>query len=336
VKVSIQDLAKSLGVSPSTVSRALNDMPGVGEEMRAKIRKMAREMGYLPDLAARSLVTGATGNIGLFVPRGLLFMMSNPFFAEVMQGVSDVLDDLGYNYVLSTSPKQYRRLFRTRVVDGIILFALRLGDPYVEELEKGSVPSVIVGSYRSSVKMLSVRPDDYQGVYDAVRYLVSMGHRRIGLLNGPLSSFKSVGCLDGYRRALLESEIDEDHEITLCGEFVPEWGLEGARILLENSDRPSAIVCANDLIASGVYAAAKELGLKIPEDLSVVGFGDFPVAKFMTPTLTTIRTPLREMGTEAGRMLLESVKGGLVEEHSVLFPTSLVPRESVKTISQLD
>jgi len=293
-------------------------------------------MGYVPDLAARSLVTRTTGNIGLFVPRGLLFVMSNPFFAQVMQGISEVLDDLGYNYILSSSPKQYRKLFRTRLVDGIILFALRLGDPYVEELEKGSIPAVIVGSYRPTVQMLSVRPDDYQGTYDAVRYLASMGHKRIALLNGPLSSFKSVGCLDGYRKALMENDLDEDHEMTLCGEFVPEWGYEGARTLFERSVRPTAIVCANDLIAQGVYKAAAEAGLRIPDDVSVVGFGDFPFASYMTPSLTTIHTPLREMGAEAAKVLLGLMKGGTIPEYKALFATSLVTRGSVSAISRSD
>lgn len=330
MKVKIIDLAKSLGTSTSTVSRALNDAPGVSEELRAKIVKAARDMGYMPDQGARNLVKRTTGNIGLYVPRGLFFVMSNPFFAQVLLGISDVIDDMGYNYILSTSPLQHRKMFRTNLVDGIIMFALRLGDPYIRELEEGGFPSVIVGSYNPSVDMPAVRPDDYQGMYAAVNHLAEMGHKKIALLNGPLSSFKSVACLDAYRRSLMEHELDDIYEKAVSGEFVAEWGLEGANTLFNEKDRPSAIACANDLIAMGVYRAAHERGLKIPDDISVVGFGDFPSAVYLSPSLTTVHTPMREMGYEAAKVLVEKMKGTSSAEHKALFQTSLVVRESVR------
>lgn len=329
MRVTIGDIAESLGIAPSTVSRALNGAPGVGDELRSKIAAAARERGYMPDSAARNLVKRTTSSVGLYVPRGLLFMMSNPFFAQVMEGISEVMDGLGYNYILATSPAQYRKLFRTHIVDGVVLFALRLGDPYVSELQSGGIPSVVVGSYNPMVDMPSVRPDDSQGMYDAVSYLVSRGHKRIALLNGPLSSFKSVACLDAYRKVLMENELDEDYETAMCGEFVAEWGAEGAKTLLKQDKRPTAIACANDLIAMGVCRAAHECGLRVPDDLSVIGFGDFPAASYMTPSLTTVHTPLREMGIEAARVLLALMKGGTESEYRKVFATSLMVRESV-------
>lgn len=329
MKVKIKDLANTLGTSPSTVSRALNDSPGVGQELREKIAKTARDMGYMPDQGARNLVKRTTGNIGLYVPRGLFFVMNNPFFAQVMQGISDVIDDMGYNYILSTSQLQHRKMFRTNLVDGIIMFALRLGDPYIRELEKGDLPSVIVGSYNPSVQLASVRPDDYMGMYEAVNHLINRGHKKIALINGPLSSFKSVACLDAYRRSLLEGHLDEGYEMELNGEFVPEWGFEAASTLFDGEVLPSAIACANDLIALGVYRAAHDKGLRIPEDVSVVGFGDFPLAEYMSPGLTTIHTPLREMGYEAARMLIRKMKGGTGAEYKSLFEVGLVVRESI-------
>ncbi len=322
-------MAKSLGIAPSTVSRALNGAAGVGDELRAKVVAAARERGYIPDSAARNLVKRTTSSVGLYVPRGLLFMMSNPFFAQVMEGISEVMDGLGYNYILATSPAQYRKLFRTRLVDGLVLFALRLGDPYVSELQSGGIPSVVVGSYNPMVNMPSVRPDDFQGMYDAVKYLVSRGHKRIALLNGPLSSFKSVACLDAYRKVLMEHELDEDYDMAVCGEFVAEWGIEGTRMLLSHDKRPTAIACANDLIAMGVCRAAHENGLRVPDDVSVIGFGDFPAASYMTPSLTTVHTPLREMGIEAARVLLELMKGGTDLQYQSVFATPLRVRESV-------
>lgn len=329
MRTTIKEIASTLGVSPSTVSRALNNMPGVTEEMRKKVRRLAREMGYKPSVAARNLVMKRTGNIGLFVPRGISFVMTNPFFAKVMEGISEIMDGDGYNYILSSSPKQYRRLFLTNVVDGMILFALRLGDPYINELEAADVPAIVVGSFVETLNIPAVRPDDAGGAYEAVSYLIERGHSRIGLLNGPLSSYKSLGCLEGYRKALLEHDIEEDDSLVLCGEFVMEWGLEGGRRLMSMEDPPTAIMCANDLIAQGVYRAAFETGLDIPGDISVIGFGDFPFAPYMAPPLTTIHTPLQEMGRRAGQILRALILGGKPPTDSAVFPVSLVERSSV-------
>ena len=286
----------------------------------------ARERGYIPDSAARNLVKRTTSSVGLYVPRGLLFMMSNPFFAQVMEGISEVMDGLGYNYILATSPAQYRKLFRTRLVDGLVLFALRLGDPY----DPSSVGDSVRGCRQlNPMVKYTVKPDDFQGMYDAVKYLVSRGHKRIALLNGPLSSFKSVACLDAYRKVLMEHELDEDYDMAVCGEFVAEWGIEGTRMLLSHDKRPTAIACANDLIAMGVCRAAHENGLRVPDDVSVIGFGDFPAASYMTTILYTVHTPLREMGIEADRVLLELMKGGTDLQYQSVFATPLRVRESV-------
>ncbi|HHV79596.1 MAG TPA: LacI family transcriptional regulator [Firmicutes bacterium] len=328
MRVTIKEIANALGVSPSTVSRALNNVPGVTEEVRNRVRRLAREMGYKPSAAARSLVTKRTGNIGLFIPRGLSFVMTNPFFAEVMEGIVGVLDGDGYNYVFCSSPRQYRKLFVTNMVDGMILFALRLGDPYIDELESSDVPAVVVGSYIESLGIPAVRPDDSGGTFQAVSHLIRQGHTRIGLLNGPLSSYKSRGCLQGYRSAFLEHGIEEDDSLLLCGEFVMDWGLEGARRLMGMKNPPTAVMCANDLIAQGVYRYAFETGLRIPEDLSVVGFGDFPVASYMTPPLTTVHTPLREMGARAASLLRALMQGEGAGTTNIVFPVRLVERQS--------
>ncbi|NPV69588.1 MAG: LacI family DNA-binding transcriptional regulator [Firmicutes bacterium] len=329
MRVTIKDVAKAAGVSPSTVSRVINNVPGIGDEMRTRVRALMKEMDYRPDLNARSLVKRQTGNIALIVPRGMFFVFSNPFFALVMEGIGEVLDDYEYNYLFCSSPKQHRRMFQSRVVDGTILFAVRLGDPYIYQAESGELPTVLVGSYLDTSPIPFVRPDDEGGIYEAVKHLADLGHRRIALLNGPLSSIKSVKSLDGYRKAVVDFDLDYDDDVLVHSlEFTAEAGYSGGMTLFGGKNPPTAIVCSSDLIAYGAMKAASDCGVRIPTQCSVVGFGDFPLSGFLNPPLTTMRTPLREMGLQAGHLLHGLMNGQEMPQKRVVVPTTLVARGS--------
>lgn len=328
--VTIKDVAKAAGVSIASVSRVMSGQPGVGPATRKRIQRVARELGYRPHSAARGLVKQQTGNIGLVIPRGTGPVFSNPFFYMVLEGTGGSLDRVGYNFLLSLYPEQYRRMVETRLVDGFMLFAVRLGDPYIARIEETGLPAVILGSYVEESRLPNVRPDDEGGGYQAVSHLMEYGHRRIALLNGPLDSMQSVYFQKGALAALAEDDLEPVAVLNI--EFTQESAYEAALELLDRKERPTALALVSDVMAPGVLLAASELKLQVPQDVSIVGAGDFPSSPFLMPPLSSVDRSLFELGREGGEMLLKLLQGETLEQSRLVLPTHLISRQSVARI----
>ncbi|MCA9427976.1 MAG: LacI family DNA-binding transcriptional regulator [Candidatus Omnitrophica bacterium] len=326
IPVGIVHVAKKAGVSPATVSRVLNDNPTVDPKIREIVKAAIAELNYRPHFAARNLPKGQTGNLALVTARSSPVIFANPFFSKVFEGIGSVLDESPFNLMLSLTPSQMRRLMDSRTVDGIILIAVRENDPYLEEVEEMELPSVVIGAYRRISQMTVFCPDYEGGVASAVKFLAGIGHRRIGLLDGPPDSYKSGEDRRGFEEAIRQLDLEEVGSLT-AEEFLERDGfLAFCSHFSEGKPLPTAYVVSSDHLAIGLLKATGDFGIKVPEDLSIVGFGDIPIAEHLQPPLTSIHGDLVEMGAEAARTLIQMVEGRKKIIKRVVYPMQVVER----------
>jgi LacI family transcriptional regulator len=326
VTVSIKDVARAAGVSIASVSRVLSGKPGVGTETAERIRKVIEEMDYRPNLGARGLVKRSTGNIAVVVPRGS-FILNNPFFSTILEGVAKGIDQTDYNMLMSFTSAQQKRLLETQSVDGIILFSPRNEELNLEWLKSIGLPIVVIGSYLEESPFPCVRPDDENGIKQAVNALFQLGHREIGIMNGPLSSMHSIRCLDGYKSAMLELGLNySDENVFEMEEFDVFKATKGMAEFLNEHRKITGVVCSSDYLAMGVIKAATLAGMRVPEDLSVIGADDVPLSDFMTPALSTVHVDLLGIGKRATSILMDLLQGKQIRKKDVVFKMEYIER----------
>jgi DNA-binding LacI/PurR family transcriptional regulator len=328
VPVSIKDVAKAADVSYSTVSRALNDSPRVKTETKKQIQRIAAEMGYLPSAVARSLVKQRTQTIGIVVTT-----ITDLFFAEVIHAIEETALVHSNSVILANShgePErelQAIRNLRERRVDGIILVS---GCSSREELcaeKMTGVPIVIINNVHQEHIGHSVEVDNVGGGRMATQHLLELGHTRIAHIAGPAWEWDARERQSGYEHALQAHDVPVDPTLIIRGNSRPHGGIKAMQQLLSISPRPTAVFCYSDATAVGAMRAARAAGLRIPHDLSVVGFDDIDLAPFLEPPLTTVAQPKRKMGETAVQMVLALLEGDAPVEDCVL-PSRLVVRES--------
>ncbi len=331
--ISIKDIAKAAGVSHSTVSRALSDSPLVKEETKRRVQQLALEMGYSPNAAARSLVTKRSGTLGLVVTT-----IADPFIAEVVRGIEEMALEQGYNVILAQSNSEVSReiaavhALRAQRVDAVIVSASRVGDLYLPLLEKIQVPIVLVNNEQSSSRVRVVASDDVGGGRQATDYLLSLGHRRIGYITGSADRKSSAHRLRGYREALQAAGITPDPDLVAEGTGQPHGGEKGLQLLLSLPEPPTAVFCYNDMTAIGALRYARRRGLRVPQDLSLIGFDDISFSAYTEPPLTSVAQHKNEMGRLVTRMALGLVAGEEVQD--IILPTYLVIRESCQRLGE--
>lgn len=327
-RISIKDIARHAGVSHSTVSRALRGSELISAETVERIRRVADEAGYRPSAAARSLVTSRTSAIGVVVTT-----IADPFAAEVVLGIEEAAGERGYSVILANSggePEREMRVvraFEERRVDGIIVTSSRVGAAYAEVLERARVPIVLVNNQHASEFMHSVTIDNRVSAGRAVAHLVKLGHRRIGYIGDRFGYQSDTERMGGYRDALGGGF---DRRLVVQGDGRAEGGEVAMAELLEAG--PTAVFCYNDMTAMGAMRAIAERGLRVPEDISVVGFDDLFVARYATPALTTVRQPMGKMGRRAVATLLELFEGN--EQENVVMTGRLVVRKSTARLKE--
>ncbi len=307
MRVSIKDIAKAASVSHSTVSRALSDSPLIKAETKARIQRLAQEMGYSPDAIARSLVTQRTHTVGVVVTT-----ITDPFVAEVVQGIEDTAQQNDYSVILASSASEPERelaaveMLRAKRVDSVIVTSSRVGALYLEHLERFGVPVVLVNNHnkQSGRYTFSVSVDNQHGGHLATAHLIQRGHRRIGYVSGPADHSDDAERLAGYRQALDESGITFDPALVVHGNGRLDGGERALRTLARLAELPTAVFCYNDMTAIGLISAARQAGLSVPDDLAVVGFDDIPLAAHVYPSLTTVAQHQRDMGRQAMNMAL--------------------------------
>ncbi len=328
--ISIKDIARVTNISYSTVSRALNNSPRVKLETREHIQRVAAEMGYLPSAVARSLVTRRTNTIGIVVTK-----ITDLFFAEVIQGIEETALNSGQNVILTNSDgKPDRELaaiqnLRERRVDGIILVAACANQESKRRLFTSTgfdTPIVIINNVHREHIGHSIETDNMDGGRQASQHLLALGHRRIAYIAGPTTEWDGVERQSGYEQALHEAGLAIDPALIVRGDNRPAGGLKAMQQLLALAAPPTAVFCYNDATALGAMRAAHAAGLRIPQDLSIVGFDDIDLAPFLEPPLTTVAQAKREMGALAVQMVLDLLNDKSVQD--CILPSRLVIRES--------
>jgi LacI family transcriptional regulator len=327
--VTIIDVAREAGVSYATVSRVINNKAHVKPAKREAVLSAMARLGYVVNQQARSLAGGHSGVIGLLVQN-----LGSSWVGTIMRGVDEELDTLGYDMMLYTTHRAksheaaHVAAITRGVADGLLLILPRDTASYLESLRRRQFPYVVIDPQEIDERTPAVAVTNIEGATSAMRYLIDLGHRRIGFITGNLELVSARDRLAAYRAALIDHGITPDPELVAEGDFLQHRGFVAAQTLLDLPERPTAIFASNDVTAFGVIEAARDRGLRIPEDLSVIGFDDIPEAANIHPPLTTIRQPLEQMGRMAARMLLHAIEHPEIEMKTVVLPTELIIRSS--------
>jgi LacI family transcriptional regulator len=309
----LRDVATAAGVHPATASRALN--PGtrllVSEDTARRVLEAAGRLGYRPNPVARSLRTRRSNTVGVLIPD-----LNNPLFPPMVRGVEDVLAEHGYVALIGNTDaddQRERMVFdqmRARHVDGFVLATATLRHPILDESAQADLPVVLMNRTAQDYPFSSVSVDNEQGVRAAVAHLASLGHTRIGHIAGPQGTSTGLARLRGFQDGMRACGLRiSDDQVTYAAAYSVEEGIRcGAGLLARRGDL-TAIMAANDMVAVGCYSAFEELGVRCPEDISVVGFNDMPFIDRLRPPMSTIRFPHYQLGMEAAKLLLERIDG---------------------------
>ncbi|WP_066073227.1 LacI family DNA-binding transcriptional regulator [Neobacillus soli] len=334
--ITIKDIARKANVSITTVSRVINQKSeGIGDSTRKKVLDIIEELDYRPNSIARSMITKQTNTIGLIIPD-----IRNPFFPELVRGVEDFANQHAYNVFLCNTdgePKrelEYISLMKEKNVDGII-FTYSCAET-IHQLEEivldQKIPLVLLDRGVDDQKFSGVSIDNEKAGYLATKHLLDLSHTKIGCITGPAQFPNSKDRLNGYRKALKEAGIPFDQDLILAADFQMDGGYQAAKTLLAKKDI-TAIFAFNDVMAFGVYQAAAEQGMNIPEDVSVVGFDNINYNQLLNPKLTTIEQSVYDMGEISAKILLEQItQGGDVKNKTLYLEPSLILRESTKKL----
>jgi DNA-binding LacI/PurR family transcriptional regulator len=326
----LEQVARHAGVSRATVSRVVNGSTTVAEPIRDAVQRAVAELGYVPNLAARSLVTQRTDSIALVLPEPATRVFSeDQFFAGIIGGVSQALETAGKQLVLmligsAAAHDRVERFATAGHVDGVLFASIHGADPLPELLLRAGVPVVCNGRPLGSARVPYVDVDQLGGVEAAVRHLLERGRRRIATIAGPQDMVAGLDRLAGYRRVLAESDR---RSIVAVGDFTRDAGHAAMRQLLADDPDLDAVFVASDLMAHGALKALRDTGRRVPEDVAVVGFDDIVFARYTDPPLSTVRQPIQELGRTIARQLLRLLAGERIEP-AVILPTELIIRES--------
>lgn len=326
----IREVAERAGVSYATVSHVVNNTRFVADDTRERVLEAMAELQYRPNAVARSLRSGRTNTIGMILPDS-----SNPYFAEIGRAIEEEAFKQGFSIILCNmelAPQKenlYIDVLINKQVDGIIFVAAGDQIPLLELLKRQGIPAVMIERDLPDVDVDTIITDNRLGGYQATRHLLDLGHRRIALITGPTSKITpSEGRRLGYRQALEEAGIAYDETIVCLGDFHAQSGLEITAWLLAQPSPPTAIFAGNDLMAIGSICAAEKMGLRVPRDLSVVGFDNIDLANFTNPPLTTVSQEQAPVGIWATQTLVRKIVDKNLPALKVMLPTRLILRES--------
>lgn len=339
----IKDVARLAGVSISTVSRVTNNAPNVSPPIRRKVQRAIKTLNYTPNILARSLEARSMRNVAIVMGRTTEQAFFNSDFFEILHGITSTLALQEYNSMLLTDTnlsaelEHCIRLIHSSAVQGIIVMGSFTHDPLLQRLLEEERPFVLVG-YPSdypdiySTPYNTVATQDHDSAYAAVRFLLENGHRRIGLIHAHLVNVSSQKRYEGYIDAITEACIPIDHTLIASTDFdLPEIFL-AAKQMLTTSHPPTAIFCTDDYKASGVLHTAQQLGLRVPEDLSVMGHNNYRISQLSIPPLTTVALPLFDMGRTAAEILLRKIANPDAPVENIYKPFELLIRDTVRKI----
>ena len=336
--MTLEEIAALAGVSRATVSRVINDQPRVSAATRERVRRIIREQGYLPNAAARTLASRRSQSIGLVMPTALDQVFSSPYYLILFQGAAAACEQRGYNLVLSPlmaqTPGTYDGLLRSGRLDGLIITTASVGDAFIGRMLEEEHLFVLVGRSCGWPDAPSVAADCFHAGVLVGQHLARLGYERIATITGPKTHGGAVDRRDGLLSALRDFGLAFPPEYLVVSDFTEPSGYRGMQQLLSTRPIPQAVFCASDVVAVGALKAVHEAGLRVPDDVALVGFDDVPLATMVRPALTTVRQPIDRMGYAAASLLIDALQAAPRDSRSKLrpqrlvFPVELVVRDS--------
>lgn len=327
--ITIVDVAAESGVSFGTVSRVINNDIHVRPETRERVLEVMERLGYVVNRQARSLAGGRSNVIGMLVPD-----LGTGYIGEIMRGVDAELSLAGYDMMLYTTHRSenkeasYVASLAQGMAEGLLLVLPRNPVDYTDTLNKRKFPFVLIDHQGTGQDCAAVGATNWQGAFNATEYLINLGHQRMGFITGWLDLGAAVDRLEGFKTALKIHHIPLDPDLIYEGTFNQLDGYTGAIHFLDLPNPPTVIFASNDVMAMAAMDAVRERGLRVPEDISIIGFDDIPQAALVRPALTTVRQPLEQMGRVATQMLLDVLKNPGSKPNRIELPTELIIRDS--------
>ena len=329
--VKLTDIAKKLDVSPGTVSKALNDKSGVGKELRKKIKREAKKLGYKPNPIAQRLSTNKSRTIGVFMLNRDNIRLKENFGIEIVDGITELANHAQYDILLFTITNDdqcsYLELCKERKVEGAIFISLCSDDPQLEDIKKSEFPIAVIDLKLKGKNLGYITSDNYSGIQRALDYLFEMGHRKIGFIKSCAGAEVSQIRFNAYRDYLQTEDLYQK-DYVWQGDFSKESGQQVAEEILGKTNKPTAIIAANDLMALEAMNTFKQSGVKVPQDISIIGFDDILAARYSDPSLTTVAQDGIGLGKEAAQFILNSLRGQETTSEKLL-TTKLIIRDSV-------
>lgn len=328
-KVTIVDVAAAAGVSFGTVSRVINNDVHVKPETRKRVQEAMKQLDFVANRQARSLAGGKSNLIGVMVPD-----LGTGYIGEIIRGIDAELVDTNYDLMLFTTHRtavkeaNYVANLAQDTVDGLLLVLPRNPVDYMGTLEERNFPFVLIDHQGNGENCAAVGATNWQGAYNATDYAIKLGHQSIGFITGWLDLGAAVERLEGYKTALRYHHIPVRNELIYEGTFNQLDGYTGANHFLDLENPPTLIFASNDVMAMAAMDAVRERGLRVPDDISILGFDDIPQSSLIHPALTTVRQPLEQMGRVATQMLLEILKNPEIKPGRIALPTELILRDS--------
>jgi len=326
----IKDVAKLAGVSTATVSRVINSPEKVKPRTKESVSRAMEICRYKYNALAKGFATKRSHTIGLIVPT-----ITNPIFSGSTRGVQDFANEKGYHVVLGNSDYQYEKestlidVFRERQVDGLIITSTDLEGSALQNLLKDEFPFVLLHSSVKKGPMSCVGIDNFTGGYLATEHLVHLNHSRIGMLAGEFHfSDRSFDRWNGYKKCLKDHQILYDADLLVQTGYGLEEGKEGFKRLFSKGNRPTAVFCSNDILAIGAIEGARQIGLRVPNDVSIIGFDNMQISSFVSPTLSTISQPTYEMGRMGAEVVINRLEKKIQEPVHQFLDIKIVVRES--------
>lgn len=331
MKLNLEKIAKLSGVSRSTVSRVINNDPNVKSSTRERVLTIVRQSNFHPNAAARSLAAGRTRVLGLVIPQGVSTLFAEPYFSLVIQGVSTACNSLDHSVMLWLAEPEFERrtinqIIAGGMIDGIIISSAVKNDPVISALAQSDVPFILIGRQVDQPNVSYVDVDNFSGAHEVVTHLLCQGYRRVAAITGPLNTIAATDRRDGYLEALKDRQVAFDPALVVEGDFTEGSGYAAVQRLLPYN--PEAIFAASDIMAIGALRALREAGLRVPDDVALVGYDDIPIAAHMEPPLTTMRQPIYRLGITAAETLIDMVGHTAAHPRRMVLPTELVIRES--------
>ena len=334
--LTLEDIAKRCGVSRSTVSRVINNHPNVSDKVRKRVQKEIKNTGFRPHAAARALVSQRSWTIGLVLPRSVNSFFTDPYYPRLIQGIAQGCNQLKYTlglYLLTDAEDEeeiFPRISRSGSLDGILFQSDQIGDQLIDRLAQSGIPMVIIGRPFHNDNISYIDIDNVSAAKTAMRHLISLKYRRIGTITGPLNTTVGIDRKNGYLQALQEEGYPINEKLIVEGDFTEDKGYAGMLKILP--EKPDAVFVASDQMAIGAMRALREKGLRVPEDVAIIGFDDLPLSNSADLHLSTMHQPVSEFGVKAVEFLNDMIVNGTTPPRHIIMGAELVVRESCGTL----